>query len=150
MLRLVIAAFGGAWVLGGIVLVTLAYGGIRHTDMCTSRPEIGDVAGLWPREADEFAAAIAGRSTYLASVDRREGNRIRSVRVERNLVTVALDGSNHWRTAETPGATWQLVYALHHGGVAGTSGLPCVKMDILSGGTVQHWAWAASDLNVLR
>ncbi len=149
MLRLLIGAFGGAWLLGGIILVTLAYGGIRHTDLCASRPELGDVAGLWPREADEFAAAIAGRSPYLASVDHRDGNRIRNVRVERNMVTVALDGSNHWRSPETPGATWQLVYARHHGGVAG-GGLPCVKLDVVSGRTVQHWAWAASDLNVLR
>jgi hypothetical protein len=150
MLRLVIGAFGGAWLLGGLVLVALAYGGVRHTDLCASRPEVGNVAGLWPREADEFAEAIAGRSPYLASVDHREGNRIRSVRVERNLVTVGLDGPNHWRTPEAPGATWQLVYALHHGGVAGTAGLPCVKMDVVSGRTVQHWAWAASDLNILR
>jgi hypothetical protein len=25
-----------------------------------------------------------------------------------------------------------------------------VKMDVVSGRTVQHWAWAAADLNVLR
>jgi hypothetical protein len=104
---------------------------------------------LWPREAAEFAAAIAGRSAYLASVDHREGNRIRGVRVERNTVTVTLAGANHWRSPETPGATWQLIYARHHGGVAG-GGLPCVKVDVVSGPTVQHWAWAAADLNVLR
>jgi len=149
MVRLLIGAFGGALILGGIMLVTLAYGGIRHTDLCASRSELGDVAGLWPREADEFAAAIAGRSEYLAPDDRRDGNHIRSVRVERNTVTIALDGPNRWRSPETPGATWQLVYARHHGGVAG-GGLPCVKMDVVSGRTVQHWAWAAADLNVLR
>jgi hypothetical protein len=150
MLRPAIAAFGGFSLVFSAVFVALAYGGIRHTDMCVSRPEIGNVAGLWPREADEFGAAIAGHSAYLAAVDHRDGNIVRSVRVERNLVTIALNGPNHWRTPETPGATWQLVYALHHGGVAGTAGLPCVKMDIVSGKTVQHWAWAASDLNVLR
>jgi hypothetical protein len=150
MLRMLIAAFGGFMIFGSIVLVTLAYGGIRHTDLCAPRPEIGDVAGLWPREADELADALAGRSTYLASGDQRAGNRIRSVHVERNLATVALDGPNRWQTPETPGATWQLVYARHHGGVAGTSGLPCVKLDVVSGRTVQHWAWASSDLNVLR
>ena len=136
MLRPAVAAFGWFSLLFSVVFVALAYGGIRHTDLCAPRPEIGDVAGLWPREADEFAAAIAGHGAYLAPVDHRDGNRIRSVRVERNLVTVALDGPNRWRTAETPGATWQLVYALHHGGVAGTGGLPCVKMDVVSGRTV--------------
>ena len=149
MVRFLIAAFGGAWLFAGVVLVTLAYGGVRHTDLCAPRAEVGDVAGLWPREADEFAAAVAGRSDYLEPVDRREGNRIRSVRVERNTVTVALSGPNRWRTPETPGATWQLVYARHHGGVAG-GGLPCVKMDIVTDRMVQHWAWAAADLNVLR
>ena len=98
MVRWLIAAFGGAWLFGGVVLVTLAYGGVRHTDLCAPRAEFGDVAGLWPREAEEFNAAIAGRSAYLESVDHRDGNRIRSVRVERNTVTVALDGPNHWRT----------------------------------------------------
>ena len=150
MLRLLIAAFGGFMLFGSIVLVTLAYGGIRHTDLCAARPEIYDVAGLWPREAVEFGDAIAGRSAYLAPVDHRDGNRIRSVRVERNVVTVGLDGPNRWSTPETPGAIWQLVYARHHGGVAGTAGLPCVKVDVVSGRAVQHWAWAASDLNVLR
>jgi hypothetical protein len=149
MLRLVIAAFGGASLFVGAVLLVLTYGGVRHTELCPSRPEIGDVAGLWPREAAEFADAIAGRSAYLVPVDHRDGNRIRGVRVVRNLVTIALDGANRWRTPETPGATWQLVYARHHGGVAG-GGLPCVKMDVVSGGRVQHWAWAAADLNVLR
>ncbi len=149
MMRLLIAVFGATWLLGGIILVTLAYGGIRHTDLCASRPENGDVAGMWPREADEFSDAIAGRSAYVNSDDRRDGNRIRGVRVERNTVTISLDGPNRWHTPETPGATWQLVYARHHGGVAG-GGLPCVKMDIVSGRTVQHWAWAAADLNVLR
>jgi|GEM_PF-2708484 hypothetical protein len=149
MVRFLIAAFGGAWLFGGIVLVTLAYGGVRHTDLCAPRPEFGDVAGLWPREAEEFEAAIAGHGAYLEPVDRREGNRIRSVRVERNTVTVRLNGPNRWRSPETPGATWQLVYARHHGGVA-EGGLPCVKMDVVSGPKVQHWAWAAADLNVLR
>lgn len=154
MVRFLLAAFGGAWLFGAVVLVTLAYGGVRHTDLCAPRAEFGDVAGLWPREADEFADAIAGRSAYLASVDQRDGNRIRAVHVERNTVTIALDGPNRWRSPETPGATWQLVYARHHGGVAGGGvaggGLPCVKLDVVSGRTVQHWAWAAADLNVLR
>ncbi|MEA2785036.1 MAG: hypothetical protein QOF71_1140 [Candidatus Eremiobacteraeota bacterium] len=149
MVRFLIAAFGGAWLFGGVVLMTLAYGGVRHTDLCAPRAEFGDVAGLWPREAEEFGAAIAGRSQYLETVDHRDGNRIRSVRVERNTVTVALDGPNHWRTPETPGAPWQLIYARHHGGVAG-GGLPCVKIDVASSSRVQHWAWAAADLNVLR
>ncbi len=149
MVRLLVGAFGGAWLLGGLILVTLAYGGVRHTDLCASLPENGDVAGMWPREADEFSEAIAGKSAYLESMDHREGNRIHSVRVERNRVIIALDGPNRWHSPETPGATWQLVYARHHGGVAG-GGLPCVKLDIVSGRTVQHWAWEASDLNILR
>ncbi len=144
-----LTAVGSAALLGSILLVTLAYGGIRHTELCPSRPEVGDVAGLWPREADEFAAAIAGRSPYLAHTDLREGNRLRSVRVERNAVIVNVEGANRWASPETPGTVWQLVYARHHGGFAG-GGLPCVKMDIVAGdGRVTHWAWAAPDLNVL-
>ncbi len=149
MWRLLITATGGGIIFGGIMLVTLAYGGIRHTDLCAARPEIGDVAGLWPREADEFASAIAGRTAYVGSEDQRQGNRIRSVRVERNIVTVSLDGPNRWESPETPGATWQLVYARHHGGVA-EGGLPCVKVDVVAEGRVRHWAWASADLNVLR
>ena len=149
MLRILVAAIGSGAVLGGILLVTLAYGGIRHTELCPSRPEIGDVAGLWPREAVEFTDAIAGRGTYLGQSDLREGNRLRSVRVERNTVIVNLEGPNRWESPETPGVVWQLVYARHHGGFNG-GGLPCVKIDIVAGdGQTTHWAWASADLNVL-
>jgi len=149
MLRMLVGAIGAAAVLGSVLLVTLAYGGVRHTELCPSRPEIGDVAGLWPREATEFADAIAGRGTYLGHTDLREGNRLRSVRVERNAVIVNVQGANRWESPETPGAVWQLVYARHHGGFAG-GGLPCVKIDIVAGdGRVTHWAWASADLNVL-
>jgi hypothetical protein len=148
MLRMLVGAIGASALLGGTLLVTLAYGGVRHTEACPSRPEIGDVAGLWPREAGEFADAIAGRSSYLGQTDLREGNRLRSVRVERNAVIVTIDGTNHWESPETPGTVWQLVYARHHGGFNG-SGLPCVKIDIVAGGRTTHWAWASADLNVL-
>ena len=149
MLRFIVRAVGATAVLGGILLVTLAYGGVRHTELCPSRTEIGDVGGLWPREAGEFADAIAGRSTYLARTDLREGNRLRNVRVERNAVVVTVDGANRWASPETPGTVWQLVYARHHGGFTG-GGLPCVKIDIVAGdGRITHWAWASPDLNVL-
>jgi hypothetical protein len=149
MFRLLVGAAGGAAVLGGILLVTLAYGGVRHTELCPSRPEMGDIAGLWPREAGEFSDAIAGHSSYLAGTDLREGNRLRSVRVERNDVIVSVDGTNRWSSPETPGSVWQLVYARHHGGFSG-GGLPCVKIDIVAGdGRITHWAWASADLNVL-